>query len=275
MKLIEFLKKEGLTKLSEKFNITVKPSVVNPELVCLTYSQLNTPKNEITNECRGIVLNKDTFEIVCYPFTRFNDYNPKVDIGFDKSNFKIFEKVDGSLMSVYFYKNEWRVSTKSTCDGNGMVLAQNCTYSEYFWKVWNKLGYDLPTDTKCTYIFEFKFPSETQFITKSTDETITLIGCRDIITYKEYHSPYYQQLEQARSEMIDLRALKAEFIKQHKSEKPQVDFDLLKHTIMLMSTDYLEDIETNMELRYYENLVLFFKNMKNPRFATKASHLLK
>ena len=185
-KLIKFIKQHGFEALSNTYNIIIKPSILFPELVCLTYSQLNTPKNEVTNDCRGIIINKDTLEIVCYPFTRFSDYNPKVDVGFNKHNFKCYEKIDGSLMSVYFYKDKWRVSSKSTCDAHGVIPNLNITYSEYFWSVFNKLNYNLPTDKKCSYIFEFKFPSEIQFITKSETETITLIGIRNNISFEEY-----------------------------------------------------------------------------------------
>ena len=178
-KLIKFIKQHGFEALAKTYNIVIKPSILFPELVCLTYNQLNTPKNEVTNECRGIVINKDTLEIICYPFTRFSDYNPKIDIGFNKNNFKCYEKIDGSLMSVYFWKDKWRVSSKSTCDAHGVIPDLNITYSEYFWSVFEKLKYKFPQYLNCTYIFEFKFPSDVQFITKTYEESITLIGIRN------------------------------------------------------------------------------------------------
>ena len=44
----------------------------NVPLVSLKYSQINSPKhNEIVKECRGLVLEKDTWNVVAKPFKRF------------------------------------------------------------------------------------------------------------------------------------------------------------------------------------------------------------
>ena len=41
-------------------------------LICLNYDQIESPKSpNIVRQCRGIVLDKDTLEIVHYPFFRF------------------------------------------------------------------------------------------------------------------------------------------------------------------------------------------------------------
>ena len=42
-------------------------------------------------------------------------------------------------------------------DANGNVRDVDVTYAEYFWQTWRELGYDMPTDKRVTYIFEFKF----------------------------------------------------------------------------------------------------------------------
>ena len=186
MKLIEYLQENGLQSLIDTYHLRANYSDIYPELVCLCYDQVNTPKNEITNECRGIIINKDTFEIVCCPFTRFGDYSPKSKYTFYLSNFHYYEKIDGSLISMYFYKGVWNVSTKGTPNANGNVRGLELSYAEYFWQVWNEQGYELPNHVDYTYIFEFKFPSEFQFLTECEKPSITLIGLRNIITRNEY-----------------------------------------------------------------------------------------
>lgn len=185
MKLIEHIKTHGLSSL-EKWNISIKPSIVFPELVCLSYDQLKTPKNDVTNDCRGIVINQNTFKVICWPFTRFGDYDPKKNQQFNYDDFRCYEKIDGSLMNVYYYEGQWRVSSKSLADATGRIKSVDMTYAEYFWKVWNQLKYDLPDDRDCTYMFEFKFPSDTQFIVRSTKPTISLLGIRNNKTGIEY-----------------------------------------------------------------------------------------
>ena len=185
MELIKFLKENGLQALQDKYKVKATFSQNYPELVCLVYDQLETPKNAITNDCRGIVLNANTFDIIAYPFTRFNDYNPKQPTEFDKNNFRCFEKIDGSLISMYYYKGKWNISTKSQPDASGFIRGVEKTYSEYFFDVFKKKRMSEPKFTNRTYIFEFKFPSDTQFITTTTIPEITLIGCRDLETLKE------------------------------------------------------------------------------------------
>jgi len=62
--LISYLKLFGLQALIDTYSIKAHYSNEYPELVCLCYSHTDTPKNDITNDCRGIILNKDTFEII-------------------------------------------------------------------------------------------------------------------------------------------------------------------------------------------------------------------
>ena len=88
-----------------------------PELYVLNYNQIDSPKNHpITNECRSLVLgSKDnglTFFAVSRAFDRFynmfeNDYAP------DVSELACYEKIDGSLISVFHYNGEWLYRTKS------------------------------------------------------------------------------------------------------------------------------------------------------------------
>ena len=185
--LISYLKLFGLQALIDTYSIKAHYSNEYPELVCLCYSHTDTPKNDITNDCRGIILNKDTFEIICRPFTRFGDLSPKADNkGFDFSNFKCTEKIDGSLINMYHYDGQWHVGTKGTADASGYIDELGMTYDEYFFTVFShKFGYSLPKNEDCTYIFEFKFPCKSQFIVQCEKPSITLIGIRNRVTGKE------------------------------------------------------------------------------------------
>ena len=44
-------------------------------LVCLKYNQIESDfSQEIVRECRGLILDSDTADIVCYPFYKFFNY---------------------------------------------------------------------------------------------------------------------------------------------------------------------------------------------------------
>jgi hypothetical protein len=151
----------------------------------LCYDQIDTPKNDISNECRRLVLNKETLEVVSYPFYRFSDYTPKQHkLDFDKGLF--YEKIAGSLCTLHFYDNKWNISTKDTPMGEDKVEKNNeQTFSEYFFKVLNKTTNLKALNTNFFYITEFKFPSGTHHLIPNTDSSINLIGLRDKKTLEE------------------------------------------------------------------------------------------
>ena len=58
---------------------------------------------DIVKEARGLILKEDTFEIVCYPFTKFFNVDEENADQIDWNTAQVQEKIDGSLMKVWFY----------------------------------------------------------------------------------------------------------------------------------------------------------------------------
>lgn len=73
MKVIEYLKENGTEKLTSEFGVIVK-KYEDAQLLVLNYDQINSPKNEITSECRGLILDYD-YNIVSRSFDRFFNWN--------------------------------------------------------------------------------------------------------------------------------------------------------------------------------------------------------
>lgn len=117
MEVLKYLATHTLQQLSEEFAIKVSQNELYPELYVLNYNQIDSPKTHpITLECRSLVLGSvdqgRTFFVVSRAFDRFfnyseNDYSP------DISKLTCYEKLDGSLVSVFNYKGEWLYRTKS------------------------------------------------------------------------------------------------------------------------------------------------------------------
>ncbi|MDD5150683.1 MAG: RNA ligase [Flavobacterium sp.] len=186
MNVIEYINKNSLQQLISTYNLRANYHRDYPNLVQLCYHQLDTPKNPITNNCRGIIIDTDNNSVVSFPFTRFGDYNylnPKEN-SVDFDNCRFYEKIDGSIITMYWYADKWNISTKGLPDASGLIYGIEKTYNDYFWEVFDKLGYHLPTDIDHCYIFEFKFPSD-NFLVKTNEETIKLIGIRNLITMQE------------------------------------------------------------------------------------------
>ena len=91
----------------------------------------------------------------------------------------VYDKVDGSLATLYWYGNEWNVSSSSLADASG-PLPCKMTFAELFWDIWNKLGYNLPTDKTMCYMFEMLSPRNT-IIVRPDREAMILHGVRKLI----------------------------------------------------------------------------------------------
>lgn len=88
------------------------------------YDQINSPRRHpIVDECRGIVICKETRKVVCWPFRRFYNLGeyPEHEKEFDWESAFCQSKEDGSLIKVYFYKGKWRIATRGTAFGHNTI----------------------------------------------------------------------------------------------------------------------------------------------------------
>lgn len=85
-------------------------------LVLFKYTMWDSDFSEpIVNECRGLILERDTWRPICVPFFKFFNYNePFNDTEkIDWKSAKVQTKIDGSIIKLYFYDNKWNIATNS------------------------------------------------------------------------------------------------------------------------------------------------------------------
>lgn len=86
--------------------------------IMLKYNQIESDfKNAIVREARGIILKKETLDVVCRGFDKFGNYGESYVPDIDWESARIFEKVDGSLIKI-FWDGEWRIATNGCIDAN-------------------------------------------------------------------------------------------------------------------------------------------------------------
>lgn len=135
LNVIEAIREKGLEKVVKKHSLKCKQSKVHPELVCLHYNQIHANfQRRIDRECRGIILNRDDdWAVVSLPYMKFFNYGERfahqIDWG---SGVRIYEKLDGSILTMYYYNRQWHVQTSSIPDASGMIPGNNV----WFWCVW-------------------------------------------------------------------------------------------------------------------------------------------
>lgn len=188
--IVKYIKEYGFEEALDKFKLKTS---YGDKKVLLKYDQIESPKNtQEVKECRGLILELDTFKVMAMPFTRFFNYGESCADNIDWESADILFKLDGSLMILYFDWNasKWCVASSGQVEATGEVNnAFNSTFSELFWKTITNQS-DIfkdcldSLDTKLTYIFELTTPYNI-VVTPHTESSVTLLGCRNIETLNE------------------------------------------------------------------------------------------
>lgn len=85
--------------------------------VILNYSQIDSPKsNPVVRECRALTLDKNNFQLIARGFPRFFNYGeyPENDKAFRWENSIMQEKLDGSLITCFYWNNDWHIQTRAS-----------------------------------------------------------------------------------------------------------------------------------------------------------------
>jgi len=185
MEVIKYLKENSLEKLVEEFKIVVTDY---PDRVVLNYDQIESPKyNPICDECRALILRKDTWEVMSRAFDRFyNVGEGETHKTFPVQSSRIYEKLDGSLISVYNDGNGWQPATRKMAYAEGET-SFGITFNDLFneaVKGTNLFEFLKSQPNHLTFIFELTSPIN-RVVTPYTETKVTLIGMRNNLNGRE------------------------------------------------------------------------------------------
>ena len=186
---IEFLKKHhpnGVTELNKQLGIHSTDHPTLPILL-LKYDQIESPKTHpIVKECRTLILEKNTYQVVSRAFPRFFNLgeDPKGEKEFNWENFVVQEKIDGSKINLFYYGGDWHISTSGSF-GFGEILDTGKTWRDFFFGVLNPIM--ITTLSKdYTYVFEFCSP-HTKVVKYYSTPQLFLLGVFHNETGQELH----------------------------------------------------------------------------------------
>lgn len=189
MHVVSFLRNGGtLSDLEAKYAIKLNRHKKYPNLVLLKYNQIDSPMGErIVQECRGLILDEsDNWNIVCRPFDKFFNYGEGHAAEIDWPSASVMEKFDGSLATLYYYDNAWRVATSGTPDASGDVNGFGFSFEELFWKTFRDLNYELPDPSLKNFCFMFELMTHyNRVVVMHPKPRIVLIGSRNRETGNE------------------------------------------------------------------------------------------
>lgn len=152
----------------------------------LRYSHLASDFSiPMVRECRGLILyryTKQVFSPACVPFFKFGNYGESYAADLDWRSARVMEKVDGSLIKVWFHMGEWHVSTNNTIDARTAILWNNKSFYDLFLEAVRKVTIDdtffEALDINYTYMFELVSP-DSQVVIPYPSTEIYYLTCRD------------------------------------------------------------------------------------------------
>lgn len=160
-------------------------------LLMLKYNQCESDfNNEIVRECRGLILDADTFEPVSVPFFKFGNIGESYCPEIDWNSAHCLEKVDGSLIKIVNIDNELFISTNGTIDAFKAPIAEQigCSFKSFGDIVLHVLTEKLITAGDFlegyTYMFELVSPY-TRVVVQHEKPDLYYLGRRNNETFEE------------------------------------------------------------------------------------------
>lgn len=99
---------------SSPYNLSIKR---DGKLILFKYNQNSSDFNEeICCEARGLILEEGTWKVIRKAFKKFFNLEEPFAAKIDWDSAVGSEKLDGSIISVFYYDGKWRIATNSTID---------------------------------------------------------------------------------------------------------------------------------------------------------------
>lgn len=163
--------------------------------VMFKYNQLSSDFNEpIVREARGIIFRKGEWETpVCWAFNKFGNYGESYVPEIDWDTAFVTEKIDGSLIKVWWDNGYWHVSTNGTIDAFKADLgdARMSNFGDYFIFAIEKYyerfdDFFRGLETHRTYMFELVGPYN-RVVIPYEETDLYFLGARTNATGEEYY----------------------------------------------------------------------------------------
>jgi RNA ligase len=123
--------------------------------------------DDITLSCRGLVTDENGI-VVARPFKKF--FNMEEGKHTPTEDFEVYEKMDGSLGILFYYKGEWVYATRGSFTSEQAIHFKRIMESKYS----KDLDYALYPDS--TYLFEIIYPENRIVVDYGEEERLVLLG---------------------------------------------------------------------------------------------------
>lgn len=142
--------------------------------------QFSKAWDDVTKMCRGLIVHKDTRDIIARPFSKFFNYEEHVTLGEKLPDEvpHVYAKFDGSLGILYWWNDEPYIATRGSFTSDQALWASEWIRSggAYVWT--QKL------DKRYTYLFEIIYPENRIVVSYGDMKQLVLLAAIDTETGK-------------------------------------------------------------------------------------------
>lgn len=169
---------DWLERLENDLHISV---VRDGDLASLKYNQIESPMADpMVQQCRGMVVDVARKQVLAWPYNKFWNHGEHLADRLDWSTARVMEKLDGSLMILYFDRCGWRVASSGHPTAGGSFGADTRKFSDAFWQTWGAQDLQLDDlDEQVTYMFEL-CDSPNRVVVRHDKPRLVLHGARDL-----------------------------------------------------------------------------------------------
>ena len=131
--------------------------------------------DEITKQCRGLILDKEG-NVVAKSFDKFFNYEELTLKDVPEETFEVFEKLDGSLGILFWYQGKWILSSKGSFTSDQAIKGKQILNQKYNVEVLPK-GY--------TTVVEIIYPENRIVCDYGSDEVLVVLSMISNVSGKE------------------------------------------------------------------------------------------
>jgi hypothetical protein len=168
---------------SEKFKLKIKEDKEYPNLFIVINNNESIINEPFVRFCNGIILEKNTFKIICYSFNKCVE-----ETGIDQELFNatlyVEPSYEGTLMRAYNYNNEWILSTKKMINSKRAKWISTKSFNELFYEILGNNNIFEHMDKNRCYSF-ILVHNENNVVIKYPENAIIHVSTFDLVNQKE------------------------------------------------------------------------------------------
>lgn len=138
--------------------------------------------DDVTTVCRGLVVRSDDNEIVARPFKKFFNYNEGIKL--PQHKFDIMEKLDGSMLNVFYHNDKIITTTRGSFHSDmakeAMIMLQEDRYA------WIRDFVKQENENGRTVVFECIYPGNRVVVNYNGARRLVLLDILDNETAMHY-----------------------------------------------------------------------------------------